>query len=216
MSADEQQDPFASEGEHNGEEDPFATSGGEAQEDDMAADAFDDQSAGEAQDADAGYEAFGDNQDSDNAFAEPVPSGGEDVFAAANDTIIDESQDDPFPDADEEDDGALREFNRKWEAECAEKDAMYAVRREELRQVAAQKLEEHKQQLAIKLQAKHSANMEAEEAFTNQIKAALDVDNSWERVLSLVDLNANDPANTKDVSRLRQMLIQLKNDPLKK
>jgi hypothetical protein len=31
-----------------------------------------------------------------------------------------------------------------------------------------------------------------------------------------VDLNANDPEKSKDVSRLRQMLIQLKNDPLTK
>ena len=54
-------------------------------------------------------------------------------------------------------------------------------------------------------------NRTAEQVFLEQLEADLESDNPWERVVNLVDIQADaDEAN--DVSRMRQIFIQLKNE----
>lgn len=47
-----------------------------------------------------------------------------------------------------------------------------------------------------------------------QIEADLEAENPWARVIKLVDLQAEHSDKNLDVSRMRQLFIQLKNEPV--
>ena len=47
-----------------------------------------------------------------------------------------------------------------------------------------------------------------------QIEADMEAENPWARVIKLVDLQAEHSDKNLDVSRMRQLFIQLKNEPV--
>lgn len=52
------------------------------------------------------------------------------------------------------------------------------------------------------------------QVFLEQLEGELESENPWERVVSLVDTQAEMVEDFKDKSRMTSILIQLKNDPL--
>lgn len=52
------------------------------------------------------------------------------------------------------------------------------------------------------------------QVFLEQLEGELESENPWERVVSLVDTQAEVLEDFKDKSRMTSILIQLKNDPL--
>mmetsp|Transcript_25224 Transcript_25224/g.77781 ORF Transcript_25224/g.77781 Transcript_25224/m.77781 type:complete len:126 (-) Transcript_25224:332-709(-) len=56
-------------------------------------------------------------------------------------------------------------------------------------------------------------NREAEQRLMEQIATDNESSNPWDRIVSLVDLQTGTSDETLDVSRMRQVLIQLKNSP---
>lgn len=50
--------------------------------------------------------------------------------------------------------------------------------------------------------------------FLEQLEGELESENPWERVVSLVDTQAEIVEDFKDTSRMTSILIQLKNEPL--
>ncbi|CAK9043213.1 Hypothetical protein SCF082_LOCUS24749, partial [Durusdinium trenchii] len=128
-------------------------------------------------------------------------SGGNDPAAAAAD-----------PAGDDDDDAALRAFERKFQAQAQEKDAKMQAQQAEMRQAAEKELQQFLGDRAKSVDDKKRRNREEEQELMNQINDTLTAENPWERIVSLVDMNADaEPAHERDTSRLKKMLIQLKN-----
>ena len=125
-----------------------------------------------------------------------------------------EAQEDVPAPVDEFDGAPLREFNMKFREEMEEKDRKSREAQSELRAAAKADLDSFYEQRVIKKDSKAKSNRESEAEFLKTIEEAKNVDNTWERVVSLVDVSTNPEINEKDVSRLRQILIQLKSHPI--
>jgi len=117
----------------------------------------------------------------------------------------------------------LREWEHKHEIELDAKSKKEVEEKQATRQRAAEELtrwyEERKQQHA----KKKSANRADEQVLLQQREAAIQQSaNPWERVASLIDQTATksdvgaDDSNLKraDTTRMKQLLIQLKSNPL--
>ncbi|GAB6023886.1 hypothetical protein CHUAL_008622 [Chamberlinius hualienensis] len=111
----------------------------------------------------------------------------------------------------------------KWKEEqekmLAEKDAQEETKKEELRLNAKKELEEwykHDQEQIEKTRAQNR-NAEREYVMERDTAAAADADaQDWERIAKLCDFNPKLSKNTKDVSRMRSIILQLKQTPLVK
>lgn len=105
---------------------------------------------------------------------------------------------------------------KKWREEqkkrLEEKDANEEKRKEELREGAKRELEEwykhHEEQIA----KTKAANRNAEKQFvaeTDEIEPGTE----WERIAKLCDFNPKSSKTSKDVSRMRSIILQLKQTP---
>ncbi|CAM9094747.1 unnamed protein product, partial [Heterosigma akashiwo] len=107
---------------------------------------------------------------------------------------------------------ALDDFMDKWEQELREKRAVEEQAAEEAKQKAKAELDHFYAQKEKTFEAKMSKNRSEEQVLLEQLEADLESDNPWERITNLVDLQAE--GDDVDKSRMRSILIQLKNEPL--
>lgn len=68
----------------------------------------------------------------------------------------------------------------------------------------------------MKLNAKKETNRTEEQVLLEQQESDLDAGNVWDRVTKLIETSVDQPddPNKADVSRMRKLFIQLKNEPL--
>lgn len=106
---------------------------------------------------------------------------------------------------------------KKWREEqkgrLEEKDEEEEIKKDELREVAKKELEDwykhHEEQIA----KTKAANRNAEKQFVaedNEIEPGTE----WERIAKLCDFNPKASKGCKDVSRMRSIILQLKQSPL--
>jgi len=105
---------------------------------------------------------------------------------------------------------------KKWKAEqevrLREKDQNEEKNKEELKKQAKKELEDWYKRYEEQLQKTKDTNRNEEEtvvAEVNSIKPGTE----WERVAKQCDFSAKNTRNTKDVSRMRGLLLQLKQNP---
>ena len=81
------------------------------------------------------------------------------------------------------------------------------------KQKAAEELANWTKQKEVKLQAKKDSNRSEEAVVVESVVAGIEGGHPWERVMKLIDANAEAAESGKaDVSRMRKLFIQLKND----
>ncbi|NXC51104.1 CLCA protein, partial [Penelope pileata] len=106
---------------------------------------------------------------------------------------------------------------RKWREEQKERleqlDANSRKQEAEWREKAIKELEEWYARQDEKLQKTKASNRAAEEAFVNDAEEVFP-GTEWERVAQLCDFNPKSSKQAKDVSRMRSVLISLKQAPL--
>merc|ERR1712083_438747 len=111
------------------------------------------------------------------------------------------------------------EFLKKWKVEQEErlkkKDEDEEVMKEKLRQQAKQELEDWYTRYEAQLEKTKSTNREAESDFVAEVGGMNHIEpgSEWERVSKHCDFSAKAPGHTKDVSRMRSILLQLKQTP---
>ncbi|XP_071455252.1 clathrin light chain isoform X2 [Hetaerina americana] len=105
---------------------------------------------------------------------------------------------------------------KKWREEQKErlelKDANEEKKREEWREVAKKELEDwyrHHEETISKTKA---ANRNAEKQFVAETDA-MEPGTEWERIAKLCDFNPKSSKSSKDVSRMRSIILQLKQSP---
>merc|ERR1712032_707545 len=104
---------------------------------------------------------------------------------------------------------------KKWKQEqmLKKKDADEEQKKEELRVKAAQELADWYTQYEEQLAKTRKANKEQEAATAVPEVNGIAPGQEWERVSKHCDFSAKAPGHTKDVSRMRSILLQLKQSP---
>ncbi|NWH35956.1 CLCA protein, partial [Chloropsis hardwickii] len=106
---------------------------------------------------------------------------------------------------------------RKWREEQKERleqlDANSRKQEAEWKEKAIKELEEWYARQDEKLEKTKASNRAAEEAFVNEAEEVCP-GTEWERVAQLCDFNPKSSKQAKDVSRMRSVLISLKQAPL--
>ncbi|XP_039294714.1 clathrin light chain isoform X4 [Nilaparvata lugens] len=105
---------------------------------------------------------------------------------------------------------------KKWREDqkksLEEKDLNEEKKKEELRTAAKSELDEwyrHHEELIAKTRA---ANRNAEKQFVAE-SGAIEPGTEWERIAKLCDFNPKSTRTSKDVSRMRSIILQLKQNP---
>uniref|UniRef100_A0A0K8STH3 Clathrin light chain n=1 Tax=Lygus hesperus TaxID=30085 RepID=A0A0K8STH3_LYGHE len=106
---------------------------------------------------------------------------------------------------------------KKWREEqkrmLEEKDKNEEVKKQEWRETAKKELEEwykHHEELVAKTRA---SNRNAEKQFVAD-SGAIEPGTEWERIAKLCDFNPKTNRTSKDVSRMRSIILQLKQTPI--
>jgi len=135
-----------------------------------------------------------------------------DSFAAVR--VADEVNGDDSP---PESEVAPTQNTLQWREEqlkkIAEKDKNEEAKLEEWRNTAKRELEEWYARQAEQVE-KHKKNNRVAEAEFVKERDETTPGNEWERISRLCDFNPKNNKNTKDVSKLRSLLLQLKQNPL--
>jgi hypothetical protein len=108
----------------------------------------------------------------------------------------------------------LTEWEASWEQELMAKNSEHESTAAANRATAQADLEAFNAEKNTAREANQSKNRNEEQVLLEQLEADLDSDNPWERVVNLVDIEARDNDDKSDVSRMRQIFIQLKTEPL--
>jgi len=110
---------------------------------------------------------------------------------------------------------ALREWEDKHERELEEAARKEEAQKKERRSSAGEKLKKWHEERAVGIQQKQGTNRKEEES-AEQVKAAAMKPgaNPWERVVALIDTSARTDDQSRDTARMRNLLIQLKSQPV--
>jgi len=103
---------------------------------------------------------------------------------------------------------------RKWREDqkkmIEQKDADEEVKKKELREQASKELEEWYQRYRDQIAKSKQANRNAEKEYVCEGVAKGE---EWEGIAKLCDFNPKSTRHTKDISRMKTMLLQLKQQP---
>jgi len=106
-------------------------------------------------------------------------------------------------------------WREEQQKKIAEKDQNEESKMEEWRNTAKRELEEWYSRQAEQVE-KHKKNNRVAEAEFVKERDETTPGNEWERISRLCDFNPKNNKNTKDVSKLRSILLQLKQNPLQR
>lgn len=105
-----------------------------------------------------------------------------------------------------------REWNMQFRERCEAKDKAAMEKKQEILKAAREELAAWIEERQKKLRTKAEMNREEEAKFIEGNKEDLNCANPWERVNKLVELNAE---GEHDLSRMKQVMIRMKNDVAK-
>eukprot|EP00045_Choanoeca_perplexa_P020346 m.4125 g.4125 ORF g.4125 m.4125 type:complete len:171 (-) comp6723_c0_seq1:2477-2989(-) len=114
----------------------------------------------------------------------------------------------------EEEHETIRAWKAKQAEALAERDAKAESDNEELKKQAAEELSKWKAEHAKGISDREASNKEDEASFIQQRDNAAP-GSEWERVAFHVDFNVKSNRNEKDVSRMRSILLQVKQHGIK-
>jgi len=158
--------------------------------------------------------------DVDDMFGAPADTGGDDMFgepvAVEEQNCVPEPEPEPQPEPEVQQESARIVWSRKFRAiiddRASEERKLLLARREK----AAAELKEYMERREEHKISTAARNRQEESDFLIQIAEEKDNDNPWSRVVNMIETQANADENRTDPKRLRSVLIQLKNKPLKK
>ncbi|XP_025410467.1 clathrin light chain isoform X6 [Sipha flava] len=123
------------------------------------------------------------------------------------------------PKVEREEPEKIKKWREQQKTRLEEKDADEEKKKEELRQVAKKELEEwykiHKEQIAKTKDVNREAAINAEKQFVAE-SDEIEPGTEWDRISKLCDFNPKSNRASKDVTRMRSIILQLKQTPLKK
>mmetsp|Transcript_6514 Transcript_6514/g.18690 ORF Transcript_6514/g.18690 Transcript_6514/m.18690 type:complete len:232 (-) Transcript_6514:1336-2031(-) len=112
-----------------------------------------------------------------------------------------------------EEPSAMKKFNEEWQATLTARKAEEDAAKAAMVEAARVAMEEFQAKAQMKRDAKMAKNREDEQAKLEAIEADLENDNSWQRVSKMVDLTQDGAEDAENTQRMRDIFIQLKNEP---
>ncbi|XP_032483224.1 clathrin light chain B isoform X2 [Phocoena sinus] len=154
-------------------------------------------------------EGFGAPAGSQAALMQPGPvsgAGSEDMGTTVNGDVyqVDRLTQEPE---------SIRKWREEQRKRLQELDAASKVMEQEWREKAKKDLEEWNQRQSEQVEKNKINNRASEEAFVKESKEETP-GTEWEKVAQLCDFNPKSSKQCKDVSRLRSVLMSLKQTPL--
>ncbi|XP_026954002.1 clathrin light chain B isoform X2 [Sagmatias obliquidens] len=154
-------------------------------------------------------EGFGAPAGSQAALTQPGPANGagsEDMGTTVNGDVyqVDRLTQEPE---------SIRKWREEQRKRLQELDAASKVMEQEWREKAKKDLEEWNQRQSEQVEKNKINNRASEEAFVKESKEDTP-GTEWEKVAQLCDFNPKSSKQCKDVSRLRSVLMSLKQTPL--
>eukprot|EP01005_Ploeotia_sp_CARIB1_P001386 NODE_320_length_952_cov_343.745455_g313_i0.p1 GENE.NODE_320_length_952_cov_343.745455_g313_i0~~NODE_320_length_952_cov_343.745455_g313_i0.p1 ORF type:complete len:200 (-),score=56.32 NODE_320_length_952_cov_343.745455_g313_i0:291-890(-) len=106
---------------------------------------------------------------------------------------------------------------QKWEIENRQdmetRDQNASAQLQTMKEEAVQSIQQYYTERDAGIAANHTRNTENEETFCSSRDALFAHGDVWARVVSLIDLKGTNEKQQKRVARMRQLLLQLKNEP---
>ncbi|CAK9809850.1 Clathrin light chain [Anthophora quadrimaculata] len=106
----------------------------------------------------------------------------------------------------------IRKWREEQKARLEEKDAEEEKKKEEWREAARKELEEWYKHHAEAISKTKTTNRNAEKQFVAEADE-VEPGTEWERITKLCDFNPKSSRTSKDVSRMRSIILQLKQSP---
>ncbi|XP_022310309.1 clathrin light chain B-like isoform X1 [Crassostrea virginica] len=138
----------------------------------------------------------------ENQFEEPQANGPSDAYSAI--TSMDKERAEPEK---------LRIWREEQKMMLEKKDAEEAQKKEAWREAAKKELDDWYKHHNDQVSKTKETNRTAEEAFVKD-RDTTQPGGEWEKICRICEFNPKNSKNTKDVSRLRSILLQLKQTPL--
>ncbi|XP_036097654.1 clathrin light chain B isoform X2 [Molossus molossus] len=154
-------------------------------------------------------EGFGAPAGGQAALAQPGPANGvgsEDMGTTINGDVFQVDRLTQEPES-------IRKWREEQRKRLQELDAASKVTEQEWREKAKKDLEEWNQRQSEQVEKNKINNRASEEAFVKESKEETP-GTEWEKVAQLCDFNPKSSKQCKDVSRLRSVLMSLKQTPL--
>lgn len=106
----------------------------------------------------------------------------------------------------------IRKWREEQKARLEEKDAEEETKKDEWREAARKELEEWYKHHAEAISKTKTTNRNAEKQFVAEADE-VEPGTEWERIAKLCDFNPKSSRTSKDVSRMRSIILQLKQTP---
>lgn len=106
-------------------------------------------------------------------------------------------------------------WNDEWQEVLKQRKDEENARKAELIEEARIAMQQFHAEREQRREAAVAKNREDEQAKLEAIEADLENDNSWQRVCKMIEMSHDNSADAKDVKRMRDILIYLKNDTAK-
>ena len=108
---------------------------------------------------------------------------------------------------------AMQKWNEEWQETLSKRKDEENAAKAEMVEAAKVYLEKFQAGKESKREGKMAKNREDEQAKLEAIEADLENDNSWQKVVKMVELSHDSASDGEDVKRMRDVLILLKNEP---
>ena len=104
-----------------------------------------------------------------------------------------------------------REWNMKFRERCEEKDKEALEKKQEILKEAREEIQSWSDERKSKLTKRAEMNREEEAKLKESLEEDMESANPWERVNKMVDMNGDE----RDLARMKQVMIRMKNDTAK-
>jgi len=140
-------------------------------------------------------------QEPEQTTAAPVMMDGKDIYAGMQTLSIKKDKEEPEH---------MRKWKEEQQARLMKKDEEESAAMEELKLKAKQELEDWYKRYETQVEKTKSSNREEETKYEIGEMNGIEPGTEWERVSKHCDFSSKAPGHTKDVSRMRSILLQLK------
>jgi Clathrin light chain len=106
-------------------------------------------------------------------------------------------------------------WNEEWQETLKQRKDEENARKADLIEQSRLAMEQFHAERDQRREAAMAKNREDEQVKLEAIEADLENDNSWQRICKMIELSHDNSADSKDVKRMRDTLIHLKNDTTK-
>ncbi|XP_026670683.1 clathrin light chain isoform X2 [Ceratina calcarata] len=134
------------------------------------------------------------------------------IDAQPSETQLPPATETPKPSPVKEEPEKIRKWREEQKARLEEKDAEEETKKEEWREAAKKELEEWYKHHAEAISKTKTTNRNAEKQFVAEADE-VEPGTEWERIAKLCDFNPKSSRTSKDVSRMRSIILQLKQTP---